>query len=153
MTDSKDTSLTVEGAIRPGQSLGNYGVVAALMNEFAEAVTALWTAYTDGTITQAEAAQGLEDAATEYAAIFKGDNPDFAPVPWRLEPTLKGKIVGWVPGIGPDGDVVQRYFKFLGRQVLQGAQAVQQGMAIAEAGPTLQGVLQDAAEKLSGVQP
>ena len=135
------------------QSLGDYLVVADIINAFAKRVTEIWDGFTDGDSTQQEAAAQLESAAGEFSAIFKGENPYYTVAEWRTPPVLAGKIVGWVPGIGGQGDTIKLFFVFLGRQILQGCAEVQDGMAMEQAGPMLRSTLKDAAEKLAGVQP
>ena len=137
----------------PIQSLGDYPVVATVVGEFAQKVMDLWANYTDGDSTQQESMDALGALAADTAAIFKGERPGYQIVPWRDEAMLAGKIVAWVPGITAEGDVITRYFKFLGRQILKGCQEVQDGMALEQAGPMLKVILTDAAEKLAGVQP
>ena len=140
-------------AERDGVNLGSYPEVRALVDEFAAQVAALWTSFTDGERTQEEAMGGLKALADAYAAIWKGEREGFSLPPGRTPPVLAGKIAAWVPGIGGKGDVIGRYFLWLGRQILKGCQDVTDGMALEQAGPELAWVLGDAAEKLSGVQP
>jgi len=136
-----------------GVNLGSYPEVRALVDQFAAEVAGIWTSFTEGERTQEDAMGDLKALAGEYAAIWKGERDGFSLSPGRAPATLAGKIVAWVPGIGADGDVIGRYFLWLGRQILKGCQDVTDGMALEEAGPTLAWVLGDAAEKLSGAQP
>jgi hypothetical protein len=153
MTEERDDDEEFDASRGRQQSLGDFGVVAEIMARFANQVMGLWAEFTDGRKTQAEVWAELEVLCLEHAGIWRGEDPDFTPAPWRTEATLKGKIVVWVPGITAEGDVIARYFKFLGRQILKGCQEVQDGMALEQAGPMLKVILTDAAEKLAGVQP
>lgn len=145
--------LIIQAPEGEGVNLGNLQAVQALVHQFAGGVVAIWGRFTDGEATQDESLDALRALAAGYASIWKGERPGFRISPWRTPPVLAGKIVAWVPGIGGDGDPITRYFMWLGRQILTGAQEVTDGMAMEEAGPRLKAILQDAAEKLSGVQP
>jgi len=134
-------------------SLGDYTVVSGLMEQFCRDILATWDAFTEGKVTQAKAVESAMNLAGEMAAIFKGQDPAYTTAPWRSEGKLEGKIVGWVRSIKGDGDPILDYFKFLATNILKGCAAMQEGMAPEEAGPRIQSILKDAAEKLAGVQP
>ncbi len=144
--------LIIQTAEGEGVNLGSLTAVRTILNEFAAEVVGIWGTFTDGERGQREAMDALQAAAAQRAAIWKGEREGFALPPWRTPPVLAGKIVAWVPGIGGQ-DPIGRYFLWLGRQILKGAQDVTDGMALEEAGPELAWVLNDAAEKLAGVQP
>jgi hypothetical protein len=148
-----DASFTYEPHPPGKKNLGDFNVVAGVLAEFATRIAGIWTRFTDGELDQQESMAALEAESSACADLFLGRNPAYAPAAWRSEGMLKGKICAWIPGIDPNGDVVPRYFKFVGMQVLKGCQEIQEGMDEAQAAPMLQSVLRDATEKLSGVQP
>ena len=134
--------------------LGQHGVVAKLIEDFSRDITAIFDEQIAGGEGGPKAEQAIVDRCAKIADVFKGRNPDYTLAPWRSDGRLEGKIVGWFHGkIRGDGDVILEFFKYLALQIVRACRAVHEGMAHEQAGPMLRSTLNDAVEKLAGIQP
>ena len=133
--------------------LGNYNDILAIMHGFVGKVMETHDAIATEAVSAGDGAATIRKHVQDMAAIFKGQNPDYEEADYLSEAALAGKIVGWVPGIDPAGDIIAEFFERIAKKVIKVCQEVQDGMAEEQAGPELQWLIRDIAQSLVGAKP
>lgn len=129
--------------------MGDMAVVSGLVETFYKGVLRARHDYVADAATREASLQLIEDYCSECGDIILGRDPDYQPAPWN-GPRLGGTIRALVPGINPQEDMGAEYFRWLAKQVLSVATAMEQGMADEEAGPLLQAGMRQAVRFLLG---
>jgi hypothetical protein len=88
--------------------------------------------------TRDAAMASIEASCKEFGDIFAGENPLYEPAPWH-GPRLAGKILATVPGVKGANvpTTCGNYFRWLSTQIVKVHTAMNEGMIVEEAGPTI----------------
>ena len=89
-------------------------------------------------ITRDAAMASIEASCKEFGDIFAGENPLYEPAPWH-GPRLAGKVLALVPGVKGANvpTTCGNYFRWLSTQIVKVHTAMNEGMIVEEAGPTI----------------
>lgn len=137
----------------PRPSLGDAGVVRALVSEFGSLIVATRKAYNLDQLTAEQAQERVHDIASEYGDVVMGRDPKYFAMPWN-DPTRLGRRIRLVipPIVGID-DPGLLLFMTVGTSLMAIAAAHEAGrLEDSAAEAHIQSMLEDTANLILGLR-
>jgi hypothetical protein len=132
--------------------LGEMDVVGSLVNNFADRVLAIESAFRAGKPGFEDAQVKIEALAQENGDAIMGRNPAYTAAPWQTDERL-GKVLRLTtPGIHCGDDSGPKFFEYLALELVKLNRAMERGTAPEEIGSRVRVLLDDAIAKILGLK-
>jgi hypothetical protein len=137
----------------PRPSLGDAGVVRALVSEFGALIVATRKSYNLDQLTGEQAQERVHDLSVEYGAIIMGRDSKYFAMPWNSTDRLGRRIGKVVPAIDGVVDPGLLLFLTVGTSLMAIAAAHEAGRLEDDAAEAhTQGMLEDTANLILGLR-
>jgi hypothetical protein len=131
--------------------LGEFQVVAGLVNAFADRVLGIESAFRSGKPGFEDAQALIETLAAAAGAAVMGRDPAYTTAPWQTPERLGTVLRLTTPGIQYLDDPGVKFFEWLALELVKIARAMEKGMPEEAAGPKVRVLLDGAIDKILGV--